>query len=78
MIAYIIEGEILSAMNDEEAKCYGKGGSFYEAPGCHHRISDNNSQTEKAILHATFVVKTEVLEREGLGVLVQIDPDYLE
>jgi quercetin dioxygenase-like cupin family protein len=77
VIAYVIEGEILSAMNDGEAKCYGKGGTWYEAPGCHHRISDNNSKTEKAVLHATFVIKTAILEKEGLGVLVKIDPEYL-
>jgi quercetin dioxygenase-like cupin family protein len=78
VIGYVIEGEILSAMNDEDPKCYKKGGSWYEKPGCHHRVSDNNSQTEKLVIHATFVIKTEILEKEGMGVLVQIDPEYLE
>jgi hypothetical protein len=26
---------------------------------------------------ATFLIKTEVLEREGSGILVQVEPEYL-
>lgn len=64
-------------MNDGEAKVYNKGDTWYEAPGCHHRISDNNSKTEGAAILATFIVQTEILQREGLGVLVQVDKEYL-
>ena len=39
-------------------------------------MSDNNSKTERARFIATFIIKTEVLEREGPGVLVQIEPEY--
>ena len=49
----------------------------YEPPGCRHRVSDNNSTTERAKFMATFVIKTEVLEREGPGILVQVEPEYL-
>lgn len=49
----------------------------YEPPGCRHRVSDNNSKTERARFMATFLIKTEVLEREGPSVLVQIEPEYL-
>ena len=116
VIAYVLEGEVLSAMNDEEPKVYRPGDSWqvlslpfipthvgrvvvedslrtesldkvqcthvhrinrYEPPGCRHRVSDNNSKTEKARFIATFVIKTEVLEKEGPGILVQIEPEYL-
>lgn len=76
VIGHVLEGEILSAMNDGEAKVYKPHQTWYEAPGCHHRISDNNSKTDRALLHGTFVIKTEILDREGPGVLVQIDPEY--
>lgn len=78
VIAYVIEGEVLNAMNDAEPTVITKGGTWYEAPGCHHRVSDNNSKTEPATLLATFVIQTEILEKEGPEVLVQIDPEYLQ
>ncbi|KAI9705301.1 MAG: hypothetical protein M1812_008285 [Candelaria pacifica] len=78
VIGYVISGTVLSAMNDGEAKVYHAGESWYEAPGCRHRISDNHSGTETASLHATFVIKTEILEREGPGVLVKIEDEYVE
>ncbi|KAI9877219.1 MAG: hypothetical protein M1830_004500 [Pleopsidium flavum] len=78
VIGYVMEGSILSGMNNGEPAVYKAGGSWYEAPGCFHRISDNASRTEKAVLHATFVIKTEILEKEGMGVLVQYEPEYLE
>lgn len=77
MIAYVLEGELLNAMNKGEPKTYKKGESWYETPGCYHRIGENNSKTEPAAILATFVIKTEVLEKEGLGILLQIDPEYL-
>ena len=43
-----------------------------------HRISDNDSKTESARLIATFLIKTEVLEREGPGILVQVEPEYAD
>lgn len=48
----------------------------YEPPGCRHRVSDNNSKTERARFMATFIIKTEVLEKEGPGILVQIEEEY--
>lgn len=43
-----------------------------------HRISDNDSKTESATLIATFLIKTEGLEKEGPGILVQVEPEYLD
>jgi hypothetical protein len=65
-------------MNDGEPGIYPAGEHWYEAPGCYHRISDNASETERAVLLATFIIKTEILEKEGLGVLVKVEPEYLE
>ena len=78
VIGYVIDGEMLNAMNDGEPKVYKKGESWYETPGCYHRIGDNNSKTKGAVFHATFIIKTEVLEREGPGALLQYDPKYAE
>lgn len=58
------------------------GDSFYEAPGCRHRISDNASATEEASLFVTFVLETEklegILEKEGVMGLVVIDEEWRE
>ena len=64
-------------MNDEEPVVYKPGDSWYEPLGCRHRVSDNNSKMERVRFMATFVIKTEVLEREGSEVLVQVEPEFL-
>lgn len=53
-----------------------KGETWYEAPGCHHKICDNYSETETATLLATFVVDTKVVEEGGYDALVQVDEEY--
>ncbi len=69
-------------MNDDPMTVKKAGDSFYEAPGCRHRISDNASITEEASILATFVLETEKLERiletEGPMGLVVIDDEYQE
>ncbi|KAI9790005.1 MAG: hypothetical protein M1816_005619 [Peltula sp. TS41687] len=77
VIGFVIEGEVVMAMNDGEPRTYKKGESWYEAPGCYHRISDNNSKTEGASIHATVVIPTDVFDKEGYSYLVQFDPQYL-
>ena len=54
--AYVLSGEILSAVDDEKPRLYRAGESWYEAPGAHHRVSRNASKTEPAKLLAIFVV----------------------
>lgn len=76
VIGHVIEGEVLCAMNDGPAKVYKVGESWYEAPGCFHRISDNNSSVHKLKFLAIFHISTEILEREGFGVLLTVDPAY--
>ncbi|KAL5362642.1 RmlC-like cupin domain-containing protein [Aspergillus floccosus] len=74
--AYVISGTLLNKMNDDPMKVIEAGGTWYEAPGCHHRISDNASKTEPAVLLATLVVDTDALERDGMDALLQIDEEY--
>jgi hypothetical protein len=65
-------------MNDAPMKVVEQGGSWYEAPGCHHRISANASATEPAAFFVTFVVDSDLLQTQGPSVLVQIDEEYRE
>ena len=67
-------------MNNDPMKIVEAGGSFYEAPGCHHKISDNDSATEKAVLFVAMVMDTKALEHiiknDGYAGLVQVDEEY--
>lgn len=74
--AYVSSGTLLNKMNDDPMKVIKAGETWYEAPGCHHRISDNASKTEPATLFATLVLDTDVLERDGMAALIQIDEEY--
>ncbi len=72
----VLEGTVLNKMNDSPTQVIETGGTFFEAPGCHHRVSDNYSTTETAKILATMVVDTEVVEKGGLAALVVIDEEY--
>lgn len=80
LAVHVLEGKVLNKMNDEPMKIIQAGESFYEAPGCHHKISDNESTTEKAVLLVTMVMDTEILEdtlkHHGHAGLVQVDEEY--
>ncbi|MEJ0074907.1 MAG: cupin domain-containing protein [Alphaproteobacteria bacterium] len=54
--AYVLSGSVRSQVNDEPVKVYKAGESFFEAPGAHHRVSENASTTEPARMLAIFVV----------------------
>jgi len=77
---HILSGTVLNKMNDEPMTIKRAGESFYEAPGCRHRISDNASATEEASLLATMVLETEIVEtalaEAGAFGLVVIDEEY--
>jgi quercetin dioxygenase-like cupin family protein len=62
--AYVVSGEVVSAVDDEKPRVYRAGESFYEAPGAFHRISRNASRTKPAKLLAVFV------KNSGKGELV--------
>ena len=54
--AYVLSGEIESKVNDEEARIFRAGESWYETPEARHQISRNASKTKPAKLLAVFVV----------------------
>ena len=65
-------------MNDEPTMVLSKGEAWYEAPGCHHLISANASETEEMEFIAVFVVETKVVDEGGVGALVLIDEEFKE
>lgn len=60
--ATVLEGAIRSQVNDEPAKVYRAGESFFENPGDRHAVSENASATKPARLLAVFVVGTNEKE----------------
>src|SRR5262245_9290795 len=50
--AHVLAGAIRSQVDDEPARVYRVGESFYEVPGSHHRVSENASDRDLAILLA--------------------------
>ena len=60
--ATVLEGAILSQVNDGPVKTYRAGESFSEYPGDRHGVSANASKTEPARLLAVFVVNTDETE----------------
>lgn len=74
--AVVLEGAVLNKMNNDPTRQIETGGTWYEAPGCHHRVSSNVSKTEPAKILATFVVDTAVIEEGGLAALVQVDEEW--
>lgn len=76
MSVLVLEGTVLNKMNEEPTRTFTKGESFFEAPRCHHKVSDNYSTIESAVILATLVVDTEVVERGGIGALTVLDEEY--
>jgi quercetin dioxygenase-like cupin family protein len=60
--ATVLEGEILSQVNDGPVTTYTAGQSFSELPGDRHSVSANASKTQPAKLLAVFVVDTNETE----------------
>jgi quercetin dioxygenase-like cupin family protein len=56
IFAYVLSGAIRSQVDDGSVTVYRAGESWFEAPGAHHRVSENASQSEPASLLAVFVV----------------------
>jgi quercetin dioxygenase-like cupin family protein len=55
VVAYVLQGEIRSGINDGESRVYHAGESWTEAPGDHHTVSENASRTKPAKLLAIFI-----------------------
>ncbi|VVN75940.1 cupin domain-containing protein [Pseudomonas fluorescens] len=62
-MAYVLEGEVTSQVNDEKAITYKAGESWYEAAGSRHPVSANASATKPAKLLVFILMgeKDEVL-----------------
>ncbi|MGF6394008.1 cupin domain-containing protein [Pseudomonas plecoglossicida] len=50
VMAYVLEGAVVSKLNDEQEKTYQAGEYWYEAPGTVHSVSRNASKTKPARL----------------------------
>ena len=57
--ATVLEGAIVSKVNDGPETVYQAGESWSELPGDHHEVSKNASATEPARLLAVFVVDSD-------------------
>lgn len=53
--AYVLSGEIVSAVGDEQPRLYRAGESWYEDPGARHTVARNASKDKPAKLLAVFV-----------------------
>jgi quercetin dioxygenase-like cupin family protein len=72
----VLSGTGYNKMNNSPTTVLTEGETWYEAPGCHHKISANVSDTEDFVLIATMVIGTKVFEEGGMDVLVQVDEEY--
>ena len=67
VIAYVLEGAMVSQVKGEEPVTYKTGDSWYESPGIPHVVSRNASNTEPAKLLVWM------LSNEEEGIKVPID-----
>jgi quercetin dioxygenase-like cupin family protein len=49
VMAYVLEGAVVSKLNDEQEKTYKAGDYWYEAPGTVHSVSRNASKTKPGL-----------------------------
>ena len=79
---HVLSGTVLNKMNSDPMAVLKAGESFFEAPGCRHRISDNASKTEEASLLATLVMDTAkadaLIEQQGAFGVTLIDEEYVQ
>jgi quercetin dioxygenase-like cupin family protein len=59
VLAYVLEGEVTSAVNGQAPRTYRVGEHWTENPGDHHTTSGNASKTNPAKLLAIFVLDTK-------------------
>jgi quercetin dioxygenase-like cupin family protein len=60
VLAYVLEGEILTKISGQEEKTYRVGEMFFEPPGSTHEVSNNASATQPAKLLAMIFAKKGV------------------
>lgn len=62
VFGYVLEGEYEHAINDEPAKTYKAGESFYEPSGCVHRVARNPSSKTRTRLLAVILHSRDAKE----------------
>jgi len=62
VFGYVLEGEYEHAIDDEPAKTYKAGDTFYEPSGCVHRVAQNPSEKTKTRLLAVILHSRETKE----------------
>jgi quercetin dioxygenase-like cupin family protein len=55
VFGYVLEGEFEFAINDEPAKVFQAGETFYEPSGCLHRVTKNASAEKRTRVLAVIV-----------------------
>lgn len=55
VFGYVLEGEYEHAIDDQPAKIYKAGETFYEPTGCLHRVARNSSEKSKTRLLAVIL-----------------------
>jgi len=76
VFGHVLEGSVLNGMNSDPTTVVRKGEAWYEAPGCHHRVFENDSEIEAAVMLAVYIVSSKVLVEDGLAALVVVDEGY--
>jgi len=60
VLAYVLEGAIITKISGQEERTYRTGEMFFEPPGSTHEVSSNASATEPAKLLAMIFAKNGV------------------
>jgi quercetin dioxygenase-like cupin family protein len=66
VLAYVLEGNVVTKISGQPERVYKAGEMFYEPPGATHEVSKNASSTEPAkLLALIFAKKGETLTTPG-------------
>jgi quercetin dioxygenase-like cupin family protein len=66
VLAYVLEGNVVTKVSGQPEKVYKTGEMFYEPPGSTHEVSKNASSTEPAkLLALIFAKRGETLTMPG-------------
>ncbi len=66
VLAYVLEGNVVTKISGQPERVYKTGEMFYERPGSTHEVSRNASSTEPAkLLALIFAKKGETLTMPG-------------
>lgn len=69
VLAYVLEGAVITKISGQEEKTYQTGEMFYEPPGSVHQVSRNASATQPARLLAM------ILAPKGVPLTVPVNSD---